>query len=143
MIETENQEAELQNFRAEIKKVKESFPSLFAVENVDDLQLEEDDVWQEYKMLFADIEKELSEFDMPAKDILIEFKSRVEDLGKRIHKSVAGIKNSNRQEFLAWINNRLGILLISLDFLQNEDRDGSALQKIKNTLSRERKQLLF
>ena len=145
MSEIENLEAVLQNFIMEIKKVKESFPSLFAVENVNDLQIEERKFWEEYKCLFKEVEMELYKSDMPAENVLDGLKNMINDNAKHVQKAVAGIKNTNRKEFLGWIGNRLGVLLINVDRLLTKDKndDDGALQKSKDALSREKKQLLF
>ncbi len=145
MPEFEHNEAELQSFIMEIKKVKEVFPSLFAVENVDDLQMEENKFWEEYKALFKEVEAELNKSDVPAKDIVGDLKDRASGIAKRTQKAAAGMGNHNRQEFLAWINNRLGILVMNLDFLltEDEEEEDDTLHKFKEVMSREKKQLLF
>ncbi len=143
MSEIEHQEAELQNFIMEITKLKESHPSLFAVENINDLGLEESRVWEEYKLLFKKTDNELSKSDAPQKDVLDQLMVEVDTLVKLIRKSKAGIKNNNRVEFFAWMNNRLGVLVNNLDYLQTEGEEDGVLQKVKDSLSREKKNLLF
>ncbi len=141
--EVENQEGKLQNFIMEIKKLKETLPSLFAIENVNDLGLEENRVWEEYKSLFKKTWAELSGLDMRDKTVLDDLVKEVNALVKFIREIISGKKNKNKFEFLAWINNRLSVLGSSLQFLQGEGEDGGALQEVKEDLSKEKADLLF
>lgn len=143
MQEIENIEGVLQNFRVEIKKIKENFPSLFAVENVDDLEVEEYKVWEEYKLLFKKTVAELSKFDMNQKDVLTNLSDEINKLAADVVKKLNTTSNLNRKEFLAWINNRLGILSLNLQLLQNSSADETTLLKSMEHLSEEKRGLLL
>ncbi len=143
MSEIENKEAALQNFRAEIKKIKENFPSLFAVENVDELQAEEGEVWEEFKLLFKKIETELSKYDMQNKDVPAGLINEIKKMAITVGGNLSMITNPNRTEFLAWINNRLAVLSINLQFLKNSKANESTLMKSRESLLVEKKGLLL
>ena len=143
MSEIENQETALQNFIAEIERIKKVFPSLFAVENVNELQTEERNMWEEYKSLFKKIEVDLSEFDINYKDALAGLLDEINKLSTAVGKVLSSANNPNRTEFLAWVNNRLGILSLNLQLLQNSKADSSTLQKSRERLLGEKKGLLL
>ena len=143
MSEFENQEAALQNFIGEIKKIKETFPSLFAVKDVNDLQREEGQVWEEYKSLFKKILAELSKSDMPKEEVLGQLLEEIRNLTKSVKNIMPSTKNNNRLEFLAWMNNRLGGLYGNLQVLESEPEDKSLLQEIRESFIKEKNDLLF
>lgn len=143
MQEIENKEAALQNFIGEIKKIKESFPSLFAVEDVNDLEIEEYKVWEEYKLLFKKIEAALAVLDLRHKDVLTGLQAEVSSLVKSIAEILPITKNSNRLEFLAWMNNRLVGLSYSLQSLQSDKANEELLKRNRDRLSEEKRGLLF
>ena len=143
MSEFENQEAALQNFIGEIKKIKETFPSLFAVKDVNDLQREEGQVWEEYKSLFIKVEAELSKSDTLKEETLEKLLEEAGVLINSVKKDMPNIKNENRFEFLAWINNRLTVLYSNLQILQSEIGDKGLLQEIRESLANEKSALLF
>ncbi len=143
MSEFENQEGALQNFIGEIKKIKETFPSLFAVKDVNDLQREEGQVWEEYKSLFIKVEAELSKSDTLKEETLEKLLEEAGVLINSVKKDMPNIKNENRFEFLAWINNRLTVLYSNLQILQSEIGDKGLLQEIRESLANEKSALLF
>lgn len=143
MQEIENQEAVLQNFKDEINKIKENNPSLFAVENVADLGLEEYQVWEKYKPLFKKMEIELSKLNLQQKNILHELLAEVNNLAEQISEKISITKNKNRLEFFAWMNNRLVGLKMNSQILLSKEADEETLQKSRDSLSKERNRLFF
>ena len=143
MLETEKQEAVLQNFRVEIKGLKEKVATLFAVEDVNDLRLEELEVWEKYKLLFKNTETALSELDMRKKDVLSKLTAEFKGLVGLIKEISSVTKNTNQLEFLAWMNNRLVVLSVSLQLLQYDKADEETLLESRDHLAKERRGLLF
>lgn len=140
MIEDKEKIQQLEAFRMEIKRVKEGFPSLFAVEDVGDLRLEELEVWEKYKLLFKETKIILSELDMRKKDILSKLMIELDGLAGLIKEILSVTKNTNQLEFLAWMNNRLVGLNGSLQY---DKVDEETLRKSIDRLSEERRSLLF
>ena len=141
MPETENREAALHNFRAEIKKIKEIYPSLFAVEDVDGLGQEEENAWEIYKSLFKKIHADLTSAKEVAPEQLAGWRAELDDLAKLIAGNFGGkIKDNNRLEFFAWMNNRLGVIVGNLYLLS---RERMSKEEFMDWMTGEKGKLLF
>lgn len=142
MPETENQEAKLQNFRQEIMELKDrNFPGLFAIEDINDLGMEESGVWNEFKMFFKEVYTELSKLDMKQKDVLDKLLAELSGIAEINTKNTSITKNTNSLEFFAWINNRLGILSLSLQRIKHQKASENDLRRVMETISGEKKNL--
>ncbi len=124
----ESKEFELQAFRDEIKKLKETNDSLrLGVENVGDLGAEEAALWDEFKKLLKLVDVELKKCqnieDVQNSNELKNLLKSLKDLESSSkdnlrHEDV--LKNNSRKEFFAWFNNRL-VLTSSISILFPED----------------------
>ena len=154
MSEVESKEFELQAFRDEIKKLKETNDSLrLGVPNPDELGLEELRVWIRFKELFNLIDpvlqgcQNIEEVQGSEKlKVLLEDLKELAFSSEKYLSNNEIIKNENRKEFLAFTRNRLGLIsFLSILFPEDkgydEENKEDDLAYAKNWMIKKRKDL--
>ncbi len=150
----ESKEFELQAFRDEIKKLKETNDSLrLGVPNPDELGEEELEVWVRFKELFNLIDTVLhacqtvgeAHGSEKLKKLLEDLKELATSSGKHFSNNEI-VKNENRKEFLAFIRNRLELIgflsiLFPEDTGYDEENKEDDLVYAKNWMIKKRQDL--
>lgn len=142
VLEEENKQ-KLKLFKEEIKKIKEFNDTLREVKDVENLQLEEREIWENYKKSFMEMDVFFSTFTL---ELYEEKKDELENIFTNLKNAGYIRKNrgqKDRDEFIAWVRNRVGgfnmyleNLLTSDDAYRSED-----LAAIKNNILEEKKKI--